>query len=62
MCRLKNVEKRIENVKIDEDPSGWRPYNDFVNTLHDKYSKNEGVQGIVILPLGSFLCFGSMPS
>lgn len=41
---LKNVEKRIENVNTDEDPSGWRPYFSFVDTLHDKYSKNEGVQ------------------
>lgn len=62
MCRLKNVEKRIENVNTDEDPSGWRPYFSFVDTLRDKYSKNEGVQGIVILPLGSFLYFGLMPS
>lgn len=62
MCRLKNVEKRIENVNTDEDPSGWRPYFAFVDTLRDKYSKNEGVQGIVILPLGSLLCYGLMPS
>ncbi|KAL3531404.1 hypothetical protein ACH5RR_010726 [Cinchona calisaya] len=41
---LKDVEKRTENVNTDEDPSGWRPYYAFVDTLHDKYAKNEGLQ------------------
>ncbi|OWM87185.1 hypothetical protein CDL15_Pgr010217 [Punica granatum] len=40
---LKNVQKRTQNVNTDEDPSGWRPYHTFVDTLHEKYSKNEGL-------------------
>ncbi|XP_043711657.1 sister-chromatid cohesion protein 3 [Telopea speciosissima] len=41
---LKDVQKRTENVNTDEDPSGWRPYYTFVDTLHEKYAKNEGFQ------------------
>ncbi|XP_010244638.1 PREDICTED: sister-chromatid cohesion protein 3 isoform X2 [Nelumbo nucifera] len=41
---LKDVQKRIENVNTDEDPSGWRPYHIFVNTLREKYAKNDGFQ------------------
>ncbi|PHT68476.1 Sister-chromatid cohesion protein 3 [Capsicum chinense] len=41
---LKDVEKRTENVNTDEDPSGWRPYHIFVDTVHEKYSKGEGLQ------------------
>ncbi|MQL93436.1 hypothetical protein Taro_026081, partial [Colocasia esculenta] len=39
---LKDVQKRLENVNTDEDPSGWRPYYTFVDHLREKYSKNEG--------------------
>ncbi|XP_071920942.1 sister-chromatid cohesion protein 3-like isoform X1 [Coffea arabica] len=41
---LKDVEKRTENVNTDEDPSGWRPYFAFVDTLREKYDKDEGLQ------------------
>ncbi|CAL9060644.1 unnamed protein product, partial [Musa banksii] len=41
---LKDVQKRSENVNIDEDPSGWRPYSVFVDHLQEKYAKNEGLQ------------------
>ncbi|PON96681.1 Coatomer beta subunit [Trema orientale] len=41
---MKNVEKRTENVNTDEDPSGWRPYYTFIDSLHEKYAKNEGPQ------------------
>lgn len=41
---LKDVQKRTVNVNTDEDPSGWRPYHTFVDTLSDKYAKNEGFQ------------------
>ncbi|KAL3368805.1 hypothetical protein AABB24_009562 [Solanum stoloniferum] len=41
---LKDVEKRTENVNTDEDPSGWRPYHIFVDTVHEKYAKGEGLQ------------------
>ncbi|XP_042517338.1 sister-chromatid cohesion protein 3 [Macadamia integrifolia] len=41
---LKDVQKRTENVNTDEDPSGWRPYYTFVDTLREKYAKNEGFQ------------------
>ena len=42
---LKDVEKRSENVNTDEDPSGWRPYYNFVEHLHEKYVKNDALQG-----------------
>lgn len=41
---LKDVQKRSENVNTDEDPSGWRPYYTFVDTLREKYAKNEEFQ------------------
>nr|XP_016464325.1 PREDICTED: sister-chromatid cohesion protein 3 isoform X2 [Nicotiana tabacum] len=41
---LKDVEKRTENVNMDEDPSGWRPYHIFVDTVCEKYAKDEGLQ------------------
>ncbi|XP_059437429.1 sister-chromatid cohesion protein 3 [Corylus avellana] len=41
---IKDVQKRTENVNTDEDPSGWRPYHMFVDTLREKYAKNEGFQ------------------
>ncbi|KAL5793037.1 hypothetical protein ACOSP7_001631 [Xanthoceras sorbifolium] len=41
---LKDVQKRTENINTDEDPSGWRPYNTFVESLREKYAKNEGIQ------------------
>ncbi|KAH7577462.1 hypothetical protein JRO89_XS01G0253900 [Xanthoceras sorbifolium] len=43
-CSLKDVQKRTENINTDEDPSGWRPYNTFVESLREKYAKNEGIQ------------------
>lgn len=41
---LKDVQKRTENVNTDEDPSGWRPYYTFIDSLREKYSKNDGFQ------------------
>lgn len=41
---LKDVEKRTENVNTDEDPSGWRPYHIFVDTVHEKYAKGDVLQ------------------
>nr|GMD25037.1 sister-chromatid cohesion protein 3 [Ipomoea batatas] len=41
---LKDVERRTTNVNTDEDPSGWRPYLTFVETIREKYVKNEGFQ------------------
>ncbi|KAB1203030.1 Sister-chromatid cohesion protein 3 [Morella rubra] len=41
---LKDVQKRTENVNTDEDPSGWRPYHTFVDSLREKYAKNEDIQ------------------
>nr|XP_009614243.1 sister-chromatid cohesion protein 3-like [Nicotiana tomentosiformis] len=29
---------------MDEDPSGWRPYRIFVDTVREKYAKDEGLQ------------------
>ncbi|WOL18859.1 sister-chromatid cohesion protein 3 [Canna indica] len=37
---LKDVQKRSENVNMDEDPSGWRPYSVFVEYLQ-KCAKND---------------------
>lgn len=42
---LKNVQGRTENVNTDEDPSGWRPYHVFVETLQEKCIKNEALAG-----------------
>lgn len=42
---MKDVQKRTENVNTDEDPSGWRPYYTFIDSLREKYAKNEGLQG-----------------
>ncbi|KAK4747258.1 hypothetical protein SAY87_026295 [Trapa incisa] len=42
---LKNVQRRTGNVNTDENPSGWRPYNTFVDTLHEKCLKIEGLPG-----------------
>lgn len=41
---LKDVQKRTENVNTEVDPSGWRPYHTFVDSLKEKYAKNEGFQ------------------
>ncbi|XP_073008392.1 sister-chromatid cohesion protein 3 isoform X1 [Typha latifolia] len=41
---LRDVQKRSENFNKDEDPSGWRPYFTFVEHLHEKYIKNDGLQ------------------
>ncbi|XWS76479.1 hypothetical protein CRYUN_Cryun01aG0179800 [Craigia yunnanensis] len=41
---LQDVQKRTENVNTDEDPSGWRPYNTFYDSLQEKCAKNEGIQ------------------
>ncbi|KAF2314941.1 hypothetical protein GH714_037231 [Hevea brasiliensis] len=40
---LKDVQSRTVNINTDEDPSGWRPYNSFVESLREKYAKNEGL-------------------
>ncbi|KAG6417862.1 hypothetical protein SASPL_120059 [Salvia splendens] len=41
---MKGVERRTENVKTDEDPSGWRAYYTFLDTLREKYLKNEAAK------------------
>ncbi|CAH9111509.1 unnamed protein product [Cuscuta epithymum] len=41
---LKDVERRAANVNTNEDPSGWRPYLKFVETVREKYAKNECFQ------------------
>ncbi|XVE77707.1 hypothetical protein DITRI_Ditri13aG0084500 [Diplodiscus trichospermus] len=41
---LKDVQKRTEDVNTDEDPSGWRPYNTFYNSLQEKCAKSDGIQ------------------
>lgn len=35
-------------MNTDEDPSGWRPYHNFVDTLQEKCLKNEGLPGIFV--------------
>lgn len=42
---MKDVQKRTENVNTEENPSGWRPYFTFIDSLREKYAKNEGFQG-----------------
>ncbi|KAM5573755.1 hypothetical protein ABKV19_013347 [Rosa sericea] len=39
-----NIQNRTENVNMDEDPSGWRPYHTFVQTLREKFAEIEGIQ------------------
>ena len=39
---LKNLQDRTRNINTDEDPSGWRPYLTFVDTLREKSLKKEG--------------------
>ena len=46
---VKDVQNRTENVNTDEDPSGWRPYYTFVDSLREKYPKNEGLQVTTVL-------------
>ncbi|KAJ7977482.1 sister-chromatid cohesion protein 3 [Quillaja saponaria] len=41
---MKDVQKRTENVDTDEDPSGWRSYHTFVDSLREKYAKSEAFQ------------------
>lgn len=48
---LKDVQKRTENVDTDIDPSGWRPFYTFKDSLQEKYSKNEDLQGNSVLQL-----------
>ena len=33
------VQKKVEGVDTDEDPSSWRPYITFVDCLTEKASK-----------------------
>ncbi|XP_074274226.1 sister-chromatid cohesion protein 3 [Silene latifolia] len=42
---LKNIQGRTDNINTDEDPSGWRPYHIFVETLKDRCAKMEGFAG-----------------
>lgn len=42
---MKDVQKRTENVNTEENPSGWRPYYTFIDSLREKYAKNEAFQG-----------------
>ncbi|KAK7337377.1 hypothetical protein VNO77_17946 [Canavalia gladiata] len=41
---IKDVQQRTENVNTEENPSGWRPYYTFIDSLREKYAKNEGFQ------------------
>ncbi|KAL8530783.1 hypothetical protein ACS0TY_007719 [Phlomoides rotata] len=41
---MRGVERKTENVKTDEDPSGWRAYYTFLDTIREKYLKNEAVK------------------
>lgn len=40
----RKVQRRTENMNINEDPNGWRPYSSFLDTLKEKCSKNEVYQ------------------
>ncbi|XP_073063381.1 sister-chromatid cohesion protein 3-like [Primulina eburnea] len=43
---MRGVERRTENVNMDEDPSGWRPYLTFLDNLREKYVRNEAVKDV----------------
>ncbi|KAI6674695.1 hypothetical protein NL676_002601 [Syzygium grande] len=40
---IKDVQNKTEGVNTEENPSGWRPYHIFLEILHEKYAKNEGL-------------------
>ncbi|CAI9107978.1 OLC1v1007477C1 [Oldenlandia corymbosa var. corymbosa] len=41
---LEKVQKKTDNIDTDEDPSGWHPYHAFVDTLNEKYARNDDLQ------------------
>ncbi|KAM6558472.1 hypothetical protein CsatA_027711 [Cannabis sativa] len=41
---MRDVEKRTENVQMDLYPSGWKDYDTFMKSLHEKYAKPEVIQ------------------
>lgn len=58
LTSIKGVERRTENMKPDEDPSGWPAYHTFLGTLREKYLKNEAPKGTAVLQiLLSLKCF-----
>nr|GFB47319.1 sister-chromatid cohesion protein 3 [Tanacetum cinerariifolium] len=42
---LKNLQDRTRNMNTDEDPSSWRPYLTFVDTLPEKSLKKDEREG-----------------
>lgn len=39
---IKDVQKKVNGINTDEDPSSWRPYFTFMEYLQEKYTRNEG--------------------
>jgi len=39
---IKDVQKKVDGINTDEDPSSWRPYFTFVDYLQEKCTRNEG--------------------
>ncbi|KAJ4785945.1 Cohesin subunit SA-3 [Rhynchospora pubera] len=48
---LKDVEVKIKNFNMNENPTAWNPYNNFVAFLHEKYSKNETIPDVEEKPV-----------
>jgi hypothetical protein len=42
---IKDVQKKVDGINTDEDPSSWRPYFTFVDYLQEKCTRNEGAYG-----------------
>ena len=44
-CSLTDVQKRAQDIDMNEDPSAWRPYLTFVEHLREKHARNEVFHG-----------------
>lgn len=53
-CRLKEVEKRTENVNTNENSTSWKPCSNFVAFLREKYAKNETLPGLFLFSPSMF--------
>jgi hypothetical protein len=42
-CSVTNVEKQVEKMDIDADPSSWQPYFSFVEALREKIVRAEPI-------------------
>ena len=43
LCSVSNLEKQVEEMDIDADPSSWQPYSSFVEALREKIARAEPI-------------------